>query len=90
MFKDHAQNLLIYSAKGALGHTLGAAGAVESVIAAMSVDQGVVPPNLNLENKEPEFNLNYPTGGPTNASGHVLEERDRIALNNSFGFGRNQ
>ena len=85
VFKEHAQNLLIFSAKGALGHTQGAAGAVESVIAAMSVNKGVIPPNLNLEDKEPEFNLNYPTGAP--AKWTVGGGKRRIALNNSFGFG---
>ena len=85
VFKEHAQNLLVFSAKGALGHTQGAAGAVESVIAATSVNEGVIPPNLNLEDKEPEFNLNYPTGAP--AKWTVGGGKRRIALNNSFGFG---
>lgn len=85
VFKEHAQNLLVYSAKGALGHTQGAAGAVESVITAMSISEGLVPPNLNLEVKEPEFDLNYPTGQPSQWA--VEKGKRRIALSNSFGFG---
>lgn len=85
VFKEHAYNLLVYSAKGSLGHTQGAAGAVESVIAAMCVSEGCVPPNLNLEEKEAEFDLNYPTGGPV--KWRVEEGKRRIVLNNSFGFG---
>ena len=85
VFKDHAQNLIVYSAKGAIGHTQGAAGAVESVITAMSISKGVVPPNLNLEEKEAEFDLNYPAGGPSQWI--VGEGKRRIALNNSYGLG---
>ncbi len=85
VFKEHAYNLLVYSAKGSLGHTQAAAGAVESVIAAMCVCEGYVPPNLNLEEKEPDFDLNYPTGEPTKWT--VGEGKRRILLNNSFGFG---
>ncbi len=85
VFKEHAQNLLVYSAKGAIGHTQGAAGAVESVVTVMSISESVVPPNLNLEKKEPEFDLNYPAGGPSKWT--VEEGKRRIALSNSFGFG---
>ncbi len=85
VFKEHAYNLLVYSAKGSLGHTQGAAGAVESVITAMCISEGCVPPNLNLEEKEAEFDLHYPTGRPVKWT--VTGGKRRIALNNSFGFG---
>ena len=83
VFGEHAYNLLVYAPKGALGHTQGAAGAVESVITALSIKNGLVPPNLNLEEREPDFDLNYPVGGPA----EWKCDKRRIALTNSFGFG---
>ena len=83
VFGEHAYNLIVYAPKGALGHTQGAAGAVESIITALSIKNGLVPPNLNLEEKEPDFDLNYPVGDPA----EWKCDKRRIALTNSFGFG---
>ena len=85
VFGDHSYNLLIYAPKGALGHLQGAAGAVEAILTVLSVKEGVIPPNLNLEEKEPEFDLKYVTGEP--AQWNTEGGKRRIALTNSFGFG---
>ena len=85
LFGGHAKNLLVYAPKGALGHLLGAAGSVEAVLMILSVKNGLIPPNLNLEEKAPEFDLNYVTGEP--AEWARSDGRRRIAVTNSFGFG---
>ena len=85
VFGEHAKNLWIYAPKGALGHLMGAAGALEAILTILSVNSGLVPSNLNLEEKEPEFDLNYVMGEPTEWT--VNCGRRRIALSNSFGFG---
>lgn len=85
VFGEHAKNLLIYAPKGALGHLMGAAGAVETILTILSVSRGLVPPNLNLEEREPDFDLNYVTGAP--AKWTERDGRRRIAVTNSFGFG---
>ena len=81
-------NLLIYAPKGALGHLLGAAGTVEAVVAILSVMNGEIPPNLNLEEKGSEFDLNY-VGKErvTKWEGPGRGGLPRIAITNSFGFG---
>ncbi|MEU2257417.1 KasA/KasB family beta-ketoacyl-ACP synthase [Nocardia xishanensis] len=70
----------VYAPKSALGHSIGAVGALESVLTVLSVRDGVVPPTLNLENQDPDVDLDIVTGGA---------RRGRIdyAVNNSFGFG---
>ena len=82
---DYAKNLLIYAPKGALGHLMGASGVVEAILMILSINSSLVPPNLNLEEREPEFDLNYVTGKP--ASWTVGKGKRRIAVTNSFGFG---
>jgi 3-oxoacyl-[acyl-carrier-protein] synthase-1 len=67
------------STKGATGHTLGAAGGVEAVIALLALQAGLVPAGLNVRQRDPELQIDY-----------VLENRDlplRRVLSNSFGFG---
>jgi 3-oxoacyl-[acyl-carrier-protein] synthase-1 len=67
------------STKGATGHTLGAAGALEAVIAALALREQWLPAGINTTEADPELGLNYQlTGGPTNL---------RTVLSNSFGFG---
>lgn len=70
----------IYAPKGALGHSIGAAGALESVLTVMSIHQEVVPPTLNLEDQDPEIDLDVVAGAPRTG-------RIDVAVNNSFGFG---
>ncbi|MGU3433995.1 KasA/KasB family beta-ketoacyl-ACP synthase [Actinomycetes bacterium M1A6_2h] len=70
----------VYAPKSALGHSIGAVGALESVLTVLSLRDGVIPPTLNLENQDPEIDLDVVSGEPRRG------EFD-FALNNSFGFG---
>ncbi len=70
----------IYAPKSALGHSIGAVGALEAVLTVLSLRDGVIPPTLNLENQDPEIDLDVVKGEPR------YGEFD-FALNNSFGFG---
>jgi 3-oxoacyl-[acyl-carrier-protein] synthase II len=80
VFGEHAQKLVVSSTKGALGHMLGAAGGVETVICAKAIQTGIVPPTINLDNPDPECDLDY---APHQARTMAVN----VALNNSFGFG---
>jgi len=73
--------LAVSSTKGAMGHTFGAAGAIEAIISVMSITHGACPPTLNLEKPDDEFTgLNLVPCTPQ-------ERPVRVALSNSFGFG---
>lgn len=80
IFGDHAYSLCVSSTKSMMGHLLGAAGGVESVISVLSIQNDMVPPTINLENPDPECNLDY-------VAGTAREKRIEYALSNSFGFG---
>jgi len=77
---DAADSVPVASNKSYFGHTLGAAGAIETVVTLLGLEVGKVPPNLNLERPDPECNLNLVGGEP------LVVERP-IAIKNSFGFG---
>jgi 3-oxoacyl-[acyl-carrier-protein] synthase II len=62
------------------GHTLGAAGAIESIATLLAIYHGMVPPTINIENQDPECDLNY------TANEAVVRDVE-YALNNAFGFG---
>lgn len=70
----------VYAPKSALGHSIGAVGALESVLTIKSIEEGVIPPTLNLENQDPEVDLDVVHGEPR--YGQI-----DYAINNSFGFG---
>ncbi|MDP6581327.1 MAG: beta-ketoacyl-ACP synthase II [Vicinamibacterales bacterium] len=79
-FGDHAHKLAISSTKSMSGHTLGAAGGIEAGIAALTVREQVIAPTVNLENPDPDCDLDY--------TPHVLRQGPiRTAMSNSFGFG---
>ncbi|MHC4651250.1 MAG: beta-ketoacyl-ACP synthase II [Planctomycetota bacterium] len=80
LFGDHAYKLVLGSTKSMTGHTLGAAGGVESVITVLAVHHGVIPPTINLDNPDDGFDLDF-------AADTAQERPVRNALNNSFGFG---
>ncbi|NBV34786.1 MAG: beta-ketoacyl-[acyl-carrier-protein] synthase II [Proteobacteria bacterium] len=80
VFGDHAKRLSISSTKSMTGHLLGAAGAVESIACTLAINNGIIPPTINLDDPEDECDLDF--------TPHTARERKiSIALNNSFGFG---
>lgn len=80
VFGDHAKNIAICSNKSQLGHLLGAAGGVESVISVLTLDTGMVPGTINLENPDPVCDLNYMADGPKKLD-------PKYVLCSNFGFG---
>ena len=80
VFKEHADKLAVSSTKGATGHMLGAAGAVEMILTAKALQTGILPPTINLENQDPECDLDY-------VPNEAREKEINAALSNSFGFG---
>jgi beta-ketoacyl ACP synthase len=70
----------VYAPKAALGHSVGAVGAVESILTVLALRDQVVPPTLNLENLDPEIDLDVVAGKPRPGN-------YEYAINNSFGFG---
>jgi len=78
---EHAKDgLLVSSTKSMTGHLLGGAGGIESAVCVLAIKHGVVPPTINLENPDPECDLDY-------VPNTARERKVRLALNNSFGFG---
>ena len=80
VFGESAFGLSISSTKSMTGHLLGAAGAVEAVATVGAIVEGVIPPTINLENPDPDCDLDY--------TPNVSREREvRVAISNSMGFG---
>jgi len=80
VFGEHANKLAISSTKSMTGHMLGGAGGIESVFLALSIHHQIIPPTINLENPDPECDLDY-------VPNKARETTIRTALSNSFGFG---
>jgi len=79
-FGDHAYKLAVSSTKSMTGHLLGAAGGLETIFCAMALKTGMIPPTINLENQDPQCDLDYTPLKP-------VKRDPQYALNNSFGFG---
>jgi 3-oxoacyl-(acyl-carrier-protein) synthase len=80
VFGNYAKDVAISSTKSIMGHLLGAAGAVEFIVACLALKTNIVPPTINYENPDPECDLNYT---PNKAREIKLD----TALSNSLGFG---
>lgn len=82
VFGDHAYKMNISATKSMTGHLLGAAGALESMAALLAINEGIIPPTINLKNLDPEIDSKL------NLTPNVAQKREvNIALSNTFGFG---
>jgi len=80
LFGDHAFKLSVSSTKSAIGHLLGASGGVEMVAVVMAIKHNIAPPTINLDNPDPQCDLDY-------VPNQAKDMRIDVALSNSFGFG---
>lgn len=79
-FGDHAYKIAISSTKSMIGHLLGAAGGIEAVLTVLAIKHQIAPPTINLENPDPECDLDY-------VPNVAREMKIDVAMSNSFGFG---
>jgi 3-oxoacyl-[acyl-carrier-protein] synthase II len=79
-FGSHAKKVFISSTKSQLGHSLGASGGVEAVVASLAAHRNLVPPTINLDNPDVECDLDY-------VPHHARDHKVTYAMSNSFGFG---
>jgi 3-oxoacyl-[acyl-carrier-protein] synthase II len=80
VFGEHAYKVPVSSTKSMLGHLIGGAGAIEAAICIDTILNGIIPPTINLENPDPDCDLDYVPNVARKASVNT-------ALSNSFGFG---
>lgn len=80
LFGDHAYKLVINSTKSMTGHLLGAAGGIEAIATILSIKNDMIPPTINLDNPDPECDLNY-------SAKKVTRMVVNAAISNTFGFG---
>jgi 3-oxoacyl-[acyl-carrier-protein] synthase II len=80
VFDGHAYELAVSSTKSVMGHTFGAAGAVEAIMSALAIHDGVLPPTINLQNPDPECDLDY-------VPNEAREVQVDVALSNAMGLG---
>jgi len=77
---DAAENIVMSSTKSAIGHLLGAAGAVEAIFSLLAMRDNIAPPTLNLDNPSIKTKINLAPHKP-------VKKQIKVALSNSFGFG---
>ncbi|RLC56289.1 MAG: beta-ketoacyl-[acyl-carrier-protein] synthase II [Chloroflexi bacterium] len=80
VFGERAYRIPINSTKSMIGHAMGGAGAIETAVCVLTIEQGMIHPTINLETPDPECDLDYVPEGARKAD-------VRVALNNSFGLG---
>ena len=80
VFGEHAYNLVVNSTKSMIGHPMGGAGAIESLVCTLTLEQGIIHPTANHEVPDPECDLDYVPEG-------ARRVQVEAALNNSFGLG---
>ncbi len=86
VFGNRAYEIPINSIKSMLGHSMGAAGAIEFIGTILAIDNKVIPPTINYEETDPQCDLDYVTEGARAVGGNTPL---RTAVSNSFGFGGN-
>lgn len=80
VFGDHAYKLAVSSTKSMMGHLLGAAGAAEAFFTVLAIKNGIIPPTINYETRDPDCDLDY-------VPNESRKREIKVALSNSFGFG---
>jgi 3-oxoacyl-[acyl-carrier-protein] synthase II len=85
VFGSRAYEIPVSSIKSMLGHSMGAAGAIEFIATTLALADKLIPPTINYEETDPQCDLDYVTEGVRSASSLPL----KIAMSNSFGFGGN-
>ncbi len=80
VFGDHAYSLAVSSTKSMMGHTFGAAGAIEAIMCVLALRDGVLPPTINYREPDPECDLDY-------VPNEARQFRPDVALSNAMGLG---
>ena len=80
LFDERAYQIPISSTKSMIGHPMGASGAIETVVSALTIERGVIHPTINMESPDPDCDLDYVSQG-------AREADVKVVLSNSFGLG---